>query len=58
MVEVVITTIEDEFHFHFRKYFRRRECLTFGICFFTFLIGLVYYTQVNSKIEEIDFILI
>jgi len=31
MVEVVITTIEDEFRFHFRKYFRRREYLVIDV---------------------------
>jgi hypothetical protein len=48
MVEVIVTTIEDEFNFHFRKYFRRREYLVVGVCLFTFLIGLIYYTQVYS----------
>ena len=46
MIEVVITTIEDQFPFYFRKYFKRREYLVIAVCFVTFLFGLVYFTQV------------
>ncbi|CAF1211881.1 unnamed protein product [Didymodactylos carnosus] len=45
MVEVVVTTIEDEFHVHFRKYFKRKEYLVIAVCLITFLLGLVYFTQ-------------
>ena len=46
MVEVVVTTIEDEFNLHVRKYFKRKEYLAIVVCLLTFLIGLVYFTQV------------
>lgn len=51
MVEVIVTTIEDEFNFHFRKYFKRKEYLVLALCLFTFLIGLVYYTQVGGSVS-------
>jgi solute carrier family 6 GABA transporter-like protein 6/8/11/12/13 len=48
MVEVVVTTIEDEFGFYFRKYLKRREYVVLVICFVTFLVGIVYLTQVRK----------
>lgn len=46
MVEVIVTTIEDEFNIQFRKYFKEKQYLVLAVCFVTFLLGLMYYTQV------------
>lgn len=45
MVEVIVTTIEDEFNIQFRKYFKEKQYLVLIVCFLTFLLGLMYYTQ-------------
>ncbi|CAF5097553.1 unnamed protein product [Rotaria magnacalcarata] len=45
MVEVIVTTIEDEFNYHFRKYVKRQEYLVMIVCALTFFVGVIYYTE-------------
>lgn len=40
MVETVVTTIEDEFHFKVKKFIKRREILVLIVCVFTFFFSL------------------
>jgi len=40
MVETVVTTIEDEFGFYFKKYLKRKEYLALIVCLFTFFLCL------------------
>lgn len=40
MVETVVTTIEDEFKIHVKKYIKKREILVFLVCFFTLFLSI------------------
>lgn len=56
MVETVVTTIEDEFEFFFKKYLKRKEWLALIVCLFTFFLclpcicpgGIYYFTIIDS----------
>ena len=55
MVETVITTIQDEFNFFFKKYIKKREYLALLVCLFTFCLcipnvcpgGIYYFTLID-----------
>ena len=55
MIETVVTTIEDEFNVHIKKYFKRRELLVLSVILVTFLLsipnlcpgGIFYFTIID-----------
>lgn len=55
MVETVITTLQDEFNFFFKKYIKKKEYLALVVCFFTFCFcipnicpgGIYYFTLID-----------
>lgn len=40
MVETVVTTIEDEFNVHIKKYIKRREIVVLIVCGFTAMLSI------------------
>ena len=49
-VEVIVTTIQDHFEHHVRKYFKRKEILVAVVCAISFLFGLPNITQVLQEL--------